>query len=174
VLPGRADVFNPGNIHADPVNLRIGRNRPDRDGNIVVALLLEEKVVEQERLTVFFLDATAELPAHQRVHFGVFVSSRVDPIEEASSIEAIKMFVQVGVGPTLSFNVHEVARKTYVLDNSTIASLPPRQLSFAIRSRTVPQATGTPNHVQPVYKPVRPNRKVGSSSLTRLRLPQIS
>jgi hypothetical protein len=46
------------------------------------------------------------------VHFGVFVHSRVDPIEQAGSVEAIEMLVQVGVGPVLSFNVHVVARKS--------------------------------------------------------------
>ena len=60
VLPGRADVFDPGDIHADPVDLWIGRNRPDRDGNIVVVARRVDDVVEQERLPVFFLDATAE------------------------------------------------------------------------------------------------------------------
>jgi len=45
------------------------------------------------------------------MHFGVFVYRRVDPIEQAGSVEAIEMLVQVGIGPMLSFNVHVVARK---------------------------------------------------------------
>ena len=92
-LPGRADVFDPCDIHADAVNLRIGRNRPNRDWNIVMAAFRVDDIAEQERLTVFFRNTAAELPAHQRVHFSVLIHGCVDPVEQTGFVKAIGMLV---------------------------------------------------------------------------------
>ena len=42
-------------------------------------------------------DAAAELPAHQRMHLGVFVDRRIDAPQQAGLVETVDVVVQVGV-----------------------------------------------------------------------------
>ncbi len=83
--PGRAD-FIERSAEADPVDVRIGGKPGDQHGNVVVRTLAVGGFGEQERLALAFGDAAAILPAHQRVHLGVFVDRLVDHDETAGAI----------------------------------------------------------------------------------------
>ena len=61
--------------------------------------LAVDDVGEQEGLAVLLFDAAAELPAHQRVHFGIFVDRPIDLDQQSRLVQRADVIVQVGIGP---------------------------------------------------------------------------
>jgi hypothetical protein len=97
VRPARADLVVSRDVHADAVDRGIRGERPDHHGNVVIPPGGIDDVGEQERLAVALGDAAAELPAHQRMHLGVFVDRRIDAPQQARLVETVDVVVQVGV-----------------------------------------------------------------------------
>ncbi len=97
VRPARADLVVARDIHADAIDRGVRRERPDHYGNVVMPPGGIDDVGEQERLAVALRDAAAELPAHQRMHLGVFVDRRIDAPQQAGLVETVDVVVQVGV-----------------------------------------------------------------------------
>ena len=95
-LPGLADLVD-GNPHADRIDRRVGRERADRDREVVAAPVGVDHVGEQERLAVGFRQAAAELPADQRVEHGILVHLAVDPVEQTGRVERREMVLEIGV-----------------------------------------------------------------------------
>ena len=95
--PARVDLLERA-ADADAVDLAVGGEPADQHRDVVLAALAVGDVGEQERLAVLLLDAAAELPAHQRVHLGVFVDRAVDADELAGLLQRADVVVQVGVG----------------------------------------------------------------------------
>ncbi len=77
MVPLRLDVLD-RRIHADAVDRPVRRDRPDHDGDIEFAAAAVGHVGEQEGLALRFIHAADELPAHQRMQFGVLVDRPVD------------------------------------------------------------------------------------------------
>ncbi len=82
---------------ADAIDFPVRGEHADRDRNVVFALFAVDHVGEQESLAIPLLDAAAELPAHQRVHFGVLVDRPVDGDEQVGLIERLDVIVQVRI-----------------------------------------------------------------------------
>ena len=66
--------------HADAVNFGIGGDGADHDGYVVCPAQAIDDVCKQESLARGLVDATDKLPAHQRMHFCIFVDRPVDPL----------------------------------------------------------------------------------------------
>ncbi len=94
--PGRADVFE-RLAEADAIDVAVGRQAGDQHGGVVAAALGVGRLREQERLALRLRDAAAILPAHQRVHLGVFVDRLVDDDQQAFARERQHMLMQVGI-----------------------------------------------------------------------------
>ena len=94
VHPCRADVLDI-TAHADRIDLRRGRQRADHDGNVVAPALGVDHVGEQERAPRTFGNAAQELPAHQRVQFGVLVDGPIDAHQQATRFEIGEMQLEV-------------------------------------------------------------------------------
>src|SRR6266404_4851464 len=92
--PAFVDFVEPA-ADANAIDFPVRGEHTDRDRNVVFALLAVDHVGEQECLAILLLDAAAELPAHQRVHFGVLVDRPVDGDEQAGLIECLDVIVQV-------------------------------------------------------------------------------
>ena len=95
--PARADLVVARDIHADTVDRGIRRERPEHHGDVVMPSGRINDVGEQERLAVALRDTAAELPAHQRMHLGVFVDRRIDAPQQAGLFETVDVVVEVGV-----------------------------------------------------------------------------
>src|SRR5262249_21500159 len=65
---------------------------------VIFAALAVDDIGEQESLTVLLLDATAELPPHERVHFRVLVDWPVDGDQKPRLVERADVIVQIGIG----------------------------------------------------------------------------
>src|SRR5262249_51439435 len=79
------------------VDLPIGGKDADRDRNVVAAARAVGDVLEQERLALRLRDASTELPAHERVHFGILVDRPLHANEEAVLLERGDMRVNVRI-----------------------------------------------------------------------------
>src|SRR5574341_1311911 len=67
-------------------------------GAAAVALSLRvDGLFEQKRLAVFFLDAAAKLPAHQRMHLLIFVDGFFDANQQTLALESLQMIVQIRI-----------------------------------------------------------------------------
>ena len=94
----RASISSRLAADADAVDFAVGREPADQHRDVVFAALAVDDVGEQERLAILLLDAAAELPAHQRVHFRVFVDRAVDRDQQAGLVERADVIVQIGIG----------------------------------------------------------------------------
>ena len=92
----RADVVE-RLAEADAIDLAVRREARHQHGGVVAAALGVGRLREQERLALGLRDAAAELPAHQRVHLGVFVDRLVDDDQQALARERQHVLVQVGI-----------------------------------------------------------------------------
>ena len=64
---------------------------------VVFAALGIRDVVKQERLAIFLVDTTAELPAHQRVHLGVLVDFAIYLDQKTFVTQLFDMLVQIRI-----------------------------------------------------------------------------
>src|SRR5207245_11149357 len=96
LYPARVDFVEPA-ADADAIDFAVRGERTHRDRNLVLALLAINDIGEQERFAILLLDAAAELPPHQRVHFGVLVDRSVDDDEQAGLIERPDVIMQVRI-----------------------------------------------------------------------------
>ncbi len=96
VIPFGLDVRDLG-VHADTVDLRIGGDGADHDGHVVFAPAPVGDVGEQEGLALRLVHAADELPAHQRVQFGILVDRPVDGAEQAPLLQDMEMLVKIAV-----------------------------------------------------------------------------
>ena len=92
--PGCADLLDLA-AHADGVNFRRSRERPDHNRNVVLAALGIDDVGEDKRPAFFLRHAADKLPAHQRVQLGVFINGCVDALDQAGGFEIGKMFLKI-------------------------------------------------------------------------------
>ena len=63
---------------ADAVDSPVRRENADGDGNIVGLSLGINRLFKEKRFAIFFFDAAAKLPAHQRMHLLIFVHRFLD------------------------------------------------------------------------------------------------
>jgi hypothetical protein len=94
--PARADLVDRA-AHAHAVDTPAGGEHGDGDGHLVTVAVAVHDVLEQERLPLGLGDAATKLPAHQRVHLGVFVDGALDADQQASGLQRGEVFTQVGV-----------------------------------------------------------------------------
>jgi hypothetical protein len=97
MLPGRCNVLQPRYVHPNPVNLPVGGESADNDGDIIVPPLAVDHIRKEKRLAILFSDAAAELPANQRVHFRVFVDRLGDTNEQPGLFESIEVLMKIGM-----------------------------------------------------------------------------
>src|SRR6266849_5801132 len=95
-VPGLVDSVQ-GTAHADAVDLPARGERADHDRDLVFASLAVGYVSEQERFSVRLLDTAAELPAYERVHFGVFVDRPIDRYEQPRGVKGLQVLVEIGI-----------------------------------------------------------------------------
>ncbi len=100
-VPGLVDSVQ-GTAHADAVDLPARGERADHDRDLVFASLAVGYVGEQKRFSVRLLDTAAELPAYERVHFGVFVDRPIDRYEQPRALECLEMLVEVRIAASRS------------------------------------------------------------------------
>ena len=96
VIPFGLDVGE-RRTHADAVDFRIGGNGADHHRHVVFAAEPVGDVGEQEGLALGLVDAADELPAHQRMHFGVLVDGPVDSAQQPALFQRGDMLVQIGI-----------------------------------------------------------------------------
>ena len=96
VVPLGLDVLDL-RAHADAVDLRVGGDRADHDRHVVFAPAPVDDVGEQERLALVLVDAADELPAHQRMQFGILVDRPVDGAQQAALLQRLQMLVQIAI-----------------------------------------------------------------------------
>src|SRR5262249_42282963 len=94
--PRRPDLIE-RHAHADAVHLAARRQSRGEDGGIEAGPVAVGRLSEQECLAVLLLDAAAKLPAHQRMHLGVFVDRLVHYDEQPLAREPAHVIVQVGI-----------------------------------------------------------------------------
>ena len=83
--------------HTEAIDFAIGRDCTDDDGKRVLAAAAVDDVREQESLALALLDATDELPAHERMQFRVLVDCAVYDQQQALLPQNLKMFMQVEI-----------------------------------------------------------------------------
>ena len=71
--------------------------RSDRDRNVIGFTFGIDRLLKQKRFAILFFDAAAKLPAHQRMHFLIFVHRLFDANQQAGAFEMLQMIVQVGI-----------------------------------------------------------------------------
>ena len=94
--PGRADLFE-RLAEADAVDVAVGGEARDQHRDVEAAALGVGRLGEQERLALRLRDAAAILPAHQRVHLGVFVDRLVDHDQATGARQRQHVLVQIGI-----------------------------------------------------------------------------
>ena len=94
--PGGADVFQ-RLAEAGAIDRAVGREPGDQYCAVVAAPLRVGRLREQERLALRLGNAAAILPAHQRVHLGVFVDRLVDDDQKVFARQRQHMLVQVRI-----------------------------------------------------------------------------
>ena len=95
LVPGGADLLDRA-AHADRIDLRRGRQRADRDRHVEAASIGADDVGEQEGAALILIEAALELPAHQRVEFGVLVDLAIDAHQESGGFEPRQVVLEVG------------------------------------------------------------------------------
>jgi hypothetical protein len=85
LVPGGVDLFDRA-PHADGIDLRGGRQRPDRDRHVEAASVGSDHIGEQEGAALVLVQPALELPAHQRVKLGVLVDLAVDANQESRQV----------------------------------------------------------------------------------------
>ena len=94
--PGRADLVK-RLAEADAIYIAVRRQARDQHRYIEATAFGIGRLREQERLAFRLGNAPAILPAHQRVHLGVFVDRLVDNDEQAFARKREHVLVQVGI-----------------------------------------------------------------------------
>ncbi len=145
---GRGDRLDPGRpdllerpAEADAVDLAVRRQPGNQHGDVEAAALGIRRLREQEGLALRLWDAAAILPAHQRVHLGVFVDRLVDHDEQARARQRQHVLVQVGIAARMLGRPVAVAReRAQCALRSSIVHRRLRQhaQSSAVHSRTKP------------------------------------
>ena len=82
---------------ADAIDLAVRRQAGHQHGYVEASALGIRGMGEQECLALRLGNAAAILPAHQRVHFGVFVDRLVDDEQQSLACKRKHMLVQVGI-----------------------------------------------------------------------------
>ena len=100
--PGGAD-FLERTTETDAINVRIGGKPGDQHGTIVARAFAVGWLGEQEGAPVALGNAAAILPAHQGMHFGIFVDRLVDDDQQAGAMQRQNMVVQIGIAALASF-----------------------------------------------------------------------
>ena len=95
--PGVADLLDRP-PHADGVDPRRGRQRADRDRNIVAAALAVDHVGEKESAPRVFGESALELPADQGMQLAVLVDGAVDAQQQAFGFEPSQMLLEIERG----------------------------------------------------------------------------
>ena len=96
VVPFGRDVLD-RRVHADRVDRAVGRDRADHDRHVVGAATAVDNIGEQKRLAVGLIEPTDELPAHQRMQFGILVDHTIDGEQQALLAQRVKMLVQIAI-----------------------------------------------------------------------------
>jgi hypothetical protein len=96
VIPLGLDILELG-VHADAVDFRIGGDSADHHRHVVFAPERVGDVGEQKRFALALLHATDELPAHQRMQFGILIDGPVDGVHEAALFQRLQMLVKISV-----------------------------------------------------------------------------
>ena len=94
--PGRADLVE-RLAEADAVDIAVRRQARDQHRDVEAAAFGIGRLREQERLAFGLGNAAAILPAHQRMHLGVFVDRLVDHDEQPLARKREHVLVQVGI-----------------------------------------------------------------------------
>ena len=96
LIQARADLVE-RLAEADAVDVAVGGQPGDQHRAVEAPALAIGRLREQERLALLLRDAAAILPAHQRMHLGVFVDRLVDHDEQACARQRQHVLVQVGI-----------------------------------------------------------------------------
>jgi hypothetical protein len=94
--PGDADRVERA-AKADAVDFRIGGEPRDQNGDIVAGAFAVGGLREQECPPVGFGDTAAILPAHEGMHFGIFVDRLLDNDQQPGAVQREHMVVQIGI-----------------------------------------------------------------------------
>ena len=139
--PGWAD-FVERLAEADPVDVAAAGQAGDQHGMLVFAALRIHRPGEQERLAIRLLDAAAVLPAHQRMHLGVFVHRLIDNDEPARRGEREHVIVQIGVGARQALVVAVAVEDRLVArGRHQVSSEPIRSFRLYVASTQEPRRT---------------------------------
>jgi len=95
-IPFRFDVLNLA-ADAEAVDFAIGGENPDRHRDVIAAALAVNNALEKEALALGFRDAAAELPAHERMHLGIFVDRALHPDQQPLLLQGSDMCVEIWI-----------------------------------------------------------------------------
>ena len=96
MIPLRLDLID-RHAHAGAVDRAVRGNRSDHDGDRILAAAAIGDVGKQERPALGLVEPADELPAHQRVQFGILVDRLVDGQQQTALFERLEVFVQIGI-----------------------------------------------------------------------------
>ena len=102
VIPVLLDVLDLA-ADADAVDFAVGGQDAHRDRDVVPAAGAVDDVFEQKSLALRFRDAAAELPAHERMHLGVFVDRPLHADQQPLPLERSDMRMQVRIPRVFHF-----------------------------------------------------------------------
>ena len=92
--PCRPDVVD-RTAHAERVDPGRCRERADRHRHVEAAAVGPYHVGEQERAPLLLVEAALELPAHQRMQFGVLVDLAVDAHQKAGRFQVREVLLEI-------------------------------------------------------------------------------
>ena len=95
--PNRADLVR-RMAKPDLVDFGARPHGPDHHRHVVDLAFAVSNVGEQHGPAIRLGDAAAELPAHQRMQFGVLVDRDIDAQQEPGAIQRVQLIMQVHVG----------------------------------------------------------------------------
>jgi hypothetical protein len=95
VGPGAPDVVDRA-AHAEGIDAGRRRQRAGRHRHVEAAAVGAHHIGEKEGAPLVLVEATLELPAHQRVQFGVLVDLAVDAHQQAGGLQIGEMLLEIG------------------------------------------------------------------------------
>ena len=100
MAPDLADILDRG-ADTNAVDRAIGRECTNGNRQVIFLPARAGDVVEDKRLAVGFGNATTELPAHQRMHFGILIDRLVDGLQQVRLIQRFQMILKIRIPLTV-------------------------------------------------------------------------
>ncbi len=94
--PSRVDLIEIA-AQSDAVDFPVRRKAADDDGDVVALAFAVDDIGKEKGLALTLRKAAAKLPAHQRMHFRVFVDRAVDPDQLSRLFKRSDMIVEIGI-----------------------------------------------------------------------------